>query len=581
MADLYAVLELDRHATPEEIKRSYHRLALRYHPDKAGPEGTVRFKEVSTAYEVLSDPHKKDIYDRYGEAGLEALANPVAGVALATFGSTAPVLITIVTMFICAVMILLFLAFLVSFVDGRLRSWSYVKVFSPLFVLDICIGVPALILAVLLCSASPCSLHVHCILLALVCAIALTIVIPIAKDRNAAIASAGRTDFLQWRVLLIPGYLFSAFVTIAIVLTLFPTEGRLLRLKSMGLVRLANYIRIGFAIALLQGCCIVVFFALVACRADEVITINFFIVIGLPIFLLLTLLLVNRFALNLLSTHISDVPPEVAEAAAARELNANGGEAPAQHPFTEGAENRHSSPRGAPNPMRSGGAEERDSAHSQARTDAEGQSRPTLSDVHNHHGDHADVSEAQDQRGRASATNPYAGQHASICGVAANMLVSIIMVGLLMASTAMIAVRLNHYHHNGTYDGVLSLATACIPLFIISGAVVLVQLIACVTFGCCGVIMVAEVSATEQERGNRHEGKPENEDELQNDTRAGTTRPVEVTVPCVPHQEEATTGRPAVEGPATPPPVAPAPARRQNATPPEHQPDNMRLSDVD
>ncbi|KAG5469707.1 hypothetical protein CUR178_01846 [Leishmania enriettii] len=581
MVDFYAVLEVNQHATPEEIKRSYHRLALRYHPDKAGPSGTVRFKEVSTAYEVLSDPQKKDIYDRYGEAGLEALANPVAGVALATFGLTAPVLITITTMFICAVMILLFLAFLVSFVDGRLRTWSYVKVFSPLFVLDVCVGVPALALLVVFLIMSPLSLHVHCMLLSLLCAVVLTIVIPIAKDRNTATASAGRTDFLQWRVWLIPGYLLSAFVMIAIVLTCFPTESRILRLKSFGLVRLANYTRVGFAVAVLQGCCIAVFFALVACRADEVITINFFIVIGLPIFLFLSLFLVNRFALNLVSSYISDVPPEVAAAAAAREQNANGGEPPAQHPNTDGAEGPRSTLHGTPNPMGGGGAEERDSTSGQARREVGEQFSYNSSHAQDHHRGDEDENGERAQHGDSNGKNPYAGQRASVCGVVVKMLLSIIIVGLLMASTAMIAVRLNHYHNRGTYNGVLSLATACIPLFIIIGAVVLVQFIVCFTFCCFGASIMTEGPVTQQERGNRHDGKTDNEDEMQNDGCANTARPDDETAPCVPHQDEATVGRSAAEAPATPPPVAAASQPRLRTTPPERQPDNLRLSDVD
>lgn len=62
--DYYKVLDLDRSATPDDIKKSYRKLALKYHPDKGGDED--KFKEISEAYSVLSDPDKKSKYDRFG-----------------------------------------------------------------------------------------------------------------------------------------------------------------------------------------------------------------------------------------------------------------------------------------------------------------------------------------------------------------------------------------------------------------------------------------------------------------------------------------------------------------------------------
>ncbi|XP_022243811.1 dnaJ homolog subfamily C member 5-like isoform X2 [Limulus polyphemus] len=69
---LYQVLELSKDAQPEDVKKSYRRLALRYHPDKNpdNPEASDKFKEINWANTILSDPEKREIYDSYGSVGL-------------------------------------------------------------------------------------------------------------------------------------------------------------------------------------------------------------------------------------------------------------------------------------------------------------------------------------------------------------------------------------------------------------------------------------------------------------------------------------------------------------------------------
>lgn len=67
----YDVLGVSPTATDDEIKRSYRKLALKYHPDKNKDEGAQdKFKELSVAYDALSDPEKRKKYDQYGEKGL-------------------------------------------------------------------------------------------------------------------------------------------------------------------------------------------------------------------------------------------------------------------------------------------------------------------------------------------------------------------------------------------------------------------------------------------------------------------------------------------------------------------------------
>lgn len=70
--DYYKILEVERNAAPEEIKKAYRRLALKYHPDRNpnNKEAEEKFKEAAEAYSVLIDTEKRSIYDRFGHDGL-------------------------------------------------------------------------------------------------------------------------------------------------------------------------------------------------------------------------------------------------------------------------------------------------------------------------------------------------------------------------------------------------------------------------------------------------------------------------------------------------------------------------------
>ena len=79
MTDYYSVLGVSRDASDEDIKRAYRKLAMKYHPDVASePGSTEKFKQIGEAYEVLSDPQKRSVYDRGGD--------PMGGGGMGGFG---------------------------------------------------------------------------------------------------------------------------------------------------------------------------------------------------------------------------------------------------------------------------------------------------------------------------------------------------------------------------------------------------------------------------------------------------------------------------------------------------------------
>ncbi|MDA3850646.1 MAG: molecular chaperone DnaJ [Spirochaetaceae bacterium] len=76
--DYYEVLGVEKSSTPEEIKKAYRKLAIKYHPDKnqGNAESEQIFKEATEAYEVLSDEKKRKAFDQFGFAGVDGMGGP-------------------------------------------------------------------------------------------------------------------------------------------------------------------------------------------------------------------------------------------------------------------------------------------------------------------------------------------------------------------------------------------------------------------------------------------------------------------------------------------------------------------------
>ncbi|CAO3571580.1 unnamed protein product [Mortierella alpina] len=141
---LYEILGVPKSSSQDDLKKAYRRLALRYHPDKVNaaevPDHETRFRDIAAAYEVLSDPKKRQVYDKYGMMGVQ-MAGTEIGARLVEIESLLCAIFWIVSVLI--ILAIIFLSFLTVRVDGRV-NWSYTIVFIPLWILD-----AVLILAIL------------------------------------------------------------------------------------------------------------------------------------------------------------------------------------------------------------------------------------------------------------------------------------------------------------------------------------------------------------------------------------------------------------------------------------------------
>ena len=75
MTDYYKLLDVQKDASPNDIKKAYRKLAVKHHPDKGGD--SEKFKQIAEAYEVLSNPDKKQQYDNFGSINMDIGFNPM------------------------------------------------------------------------------------------------------------------------------------------------------------------------------------------------------------------------------------------------------------------------------------------------------------------------------------------------------------------------------------------------------------------------------------------------------------------------------------------------------------------------
>lgn len=148
--DFYHLLAIERDASPEEIKRAYKRQSLQMHPDKLSQKGKVvteadqaRFTRMKEAYEVLSDPHKRETYDAIGERGMKWIEEPFSldpqelahNFATSSVYDRSKIFAIFVAAFVAMFILPLLICLQIDSVFGSHAKW--VAVLTPLWIWNI------------------------------------------------------------------------------------------------------------------------------------------------------------------------------------------------------------------------------------------------------------------------------------------------------------------------------------------------------------------------------------------------------------------------------------------------------------
>nr|AAU47267.1 DnaJ-like protein G3 [Trypanosoma cruzi] len=206
---LYAVLEVARDATPQEIKKAYHRLALRLHPDKTGGTTTEQFTLIQEAQSILGDPRQRRVYDTFGRMGIESLRQFGDGMVVMTTAGIR------CAFFIIAFWMLLWLLTLVLAIvrfDYN-KGWPWAAVFAPVWVAL----VPLLLIGGLLVFHGATRREIASTLLGLMCFLVTFAV---------AMFVVGLSGALTWTIALAPSAAIYVFQSCFILRYLLPFQFR-------------------------------------------------------------------------------------------------------------------------------------------------------------------------------------------------------------------------------------------------------------------------------------------------------------------------------------------------------------------
>eukprot|EP00984_Skeletonema_dohrnii_P026896 scaffold16292_cov72-Skeletonema_dohrnii-CCMP3373.AAC.1 len=145
----YDLLSVDKHATQDELKRAYKRQSLQMHPDKLAQKGKTvtaddrdRFTRMRNAYEVLSDPRRRETYDAIGERGMKWMEDPLSidPQELAHNFATSSILdrSKIFAIFLAIYVAVFLLPILICLMaDGTFGGAKWVAVLTPLWIWDV------------------------------------------------------------------------------------------------------------------------------------------------------------------------------------------------------------------------------------------------------------------------------------------------------------------------------------------------------------------------------------------------------------------------------------------------------------